>query len=62
MEIYEKFGVKEYWILFPENACIDAFTLVDGKYKIFIASDIGNGKVNSKLLGGLDVQPGKIFG
>jgi Uma2 family endonuclease len=59
--IYEKFGVKEYWIVFPENACIEVFALVDGKYEIYTASDVGVGKVKSKLLDGLEVLPGRIF-
>jgi Uma2 family endonuclease len=59
--LYEKFGVKEYWVVFPENACIEVFTLVDGKFEIHSASDIGDEKVVSKLLPGLEIDAKAFF-
>jgi Uma2 family endonuclease len=31
-ELYEKFGVKEYWIIHPEEQTLLVNKLVDGKY------------------------------
>lgn len=32
-ELYEKFGVKEYWIVDPESKRSIGYTLVNGRYK-----------------------------
>jgi len=31
-EIYEKYGVKEYWLIDPRSRTIDVFHLINGKY------------------------------
>ena len=31
---YEKFGVKEYWIIDPKGESIDAYLLKDGKFEL----------------------------
>ena len=33
-DLYEKCGVKEYWIVDPENRSIEVYLLQDGKYKL----------------------------
>jgi len=33
-DIYEKYGVKEYWIVDPANFEIDVYLLKDGKYRL----------------------------
>lgn len=33
-QLYEKFGVKEYWIIDPINKVIEQYVLNDGKYKL----------------------------
>jgi Uma2 family endonuclease len=33
--VYEEFGVKEYWVVFPGEKAINIFTLNEGKYKLF---------------------------
>jgi Uma2 family endonuclease len=45
--LYEKFGVKEYWIVNPENKEVIGFELMQGKYTEFSKA---TGKLNSKLL------------
>jgi Uma2 family endonuclease len=54
-ELYEKFGVKEYWIIDPANKVIEIFTLKETKYILhaFIAEE---GKVASALLQGFEVN------
>jgi Uma2 family endonuclease len=32
-ELYESHGVREYWVIHPENQDLLIYTLVDGKYK-----------------------------
>ncbi|PKQ69791.1 Uma2 family endonuclease [Raineya orbicola] len=59
-DLYEQFGVKEYWIVEPANKVIEIFTLQNGKYILhqFIAEQ---GKVQSKLLQGFEVDLKDIF-
>jgi Uma2 family endonuclease len=54
-DLYERFGVKEYWIIDPANKVIEIFTLQESKYVLhaFIAEE---GKVSSALLQGFEVS------
>ena len=53
--IYEKYGVKEYWIVFPEYDTIEVFTLENGTYKMFSRGTDAE-LVKSNLLAGLEVK------
>ncbi|WP_448529711.1 Uma2 family endonuclease [Raineya sp.] len=59
-DLYEQFGVKEYWIVEPANKVIEIFTLQNGKYILhqFVAEQ---GKIQSKLLQGFEVDLKDIF-
>jgi len=48
--IYEKFGVKEFWIVDIANQVIELFLLENGKYELFSYAN-EKGKINSKILG-----------
>ncbi len=54
-EIYQKYGVKEYWIVFPEYDTIEVFSLENGNYKLFSRGTDAE-IVKSKLLPGLEVK------
>ena len=59
--IYEKFGVKEYWIVYPEEKAIEVWALSDeGKYELFNVAE-GEGKVRSKVLEGFEVDLKEVF-
>ena len=59
-ELYEEYGVKEYWIVFPETKSVMVFQLVNGKY---IASrpftEIE--KIMSRLFPELEVNLAEVF-
>lgn len=59
-ELYERFGVKEYWIIEPANKVIQIFTLQENKYMLhaFVAEE---GKVTSTLLNGFEVNISEII-
>ncbi len=60
-EIYEKFGVKEYWIVYPEERAVEVWVLNDeGKYKLFSVAE-EEGKVKSKVLEGLEIDLKEVF-
>lgn len=58
--VYEKSGVKEYWIVDPMEKTIEVYENINGEFKLF---NQGQGKeiVKSKLLEGFSVELEKIF-
>jgi Uma2 family endonuclease len=54
-EIYERFQIKEYWIVDPGNRTVEVFFLENGKYRLFAFAG-GSGKVQSKILEGFEVD------
>lgn len=58
--VYERTGVKEYWIVDPMEKSIEVYENVNGEFKIY-SQAIEKGKVNSKLLEGFGVELEKVF-
>ncbi len=59
--IYERFGVKEYWIVNPFNRSIDVYVLNDkGKYELYSSAE-NKGKVKSKVLDGFILDLKEVF-
>ena len=59
-EVYGKYGVKEYWIIFPDEKVIEVFTLEKGEYTEFCKSK-KEGIVKSKILEGLEIDSKDVF-
>ncbi|KQS33729.1 Uma2 family endonuclease [Dyadobacter sp. Leaf189] len=59
-EIYERYGVKEYWIVFPEKALIEVYTLHLGKYLLH-GSFSGEQLIQTPVFPDFDSQPKAIF-
>ena len=59
--IYERFGVKEYWIIYPDERAVEVWVLSDkGKYEFFSVAE-GEGRVKSKVLEGLEIDLKEVF-
>lgn len=58
--IYQRHGVKEFWLVFPEEKAIEVMILKDGVFSEF-ASAKEEGKVTSKVLPGLEVDLMVVF-
>ena len=58
--VYEKSGVKEYWIVDPMEKSIEVYENVNGEFKIF-GQAMEKGRVNSKLLEEFGVELEKVF-
>ncbi|MGE5482204.1 MAG: Uma2 family endonuclease [Bacteroidota bacterium] len=58
--VYEKHGVREYWIVDPEDNSIQVYVLQDGKLKLHQEA-IGEGRVQSQVLAGFSVDVRNIF-
>jgi Uma2 family endonuclease len=59
--IYEKFGVKEYWMVDPEMKSVDQFTLSEGGKFLLSVSVAEQGVVKSGVLDGFEVTLEDIF-
>ncbi len=59
-KIYERYGVKEYWIVDPEDKSVQVFILKDGKF-ILDQETEGAGEVSSRILSGFTVRLISIF-
>jgi len=60
-DIYEKHGVKEYWIVYPEERAVEVWVLNDeSKYELFSVAE-SEGKVKSKVLQELEVDLKEVF-
>ncbi|WP_374756091.1 Uma2 family endonuclease [Dyadobacter frigoris] len=59
-QLYEKFGVKEYWIVLPEYDTIEIYFLKDGYFKLF-SNASGSQVIESRILAGLHFQADFLF-
>lgn len=59
-EIYRKYGVKEYWLIFPEERAVEILTLEKDEYLEFCKTK-KTGIVKSKVLEGLEINSQEVF-
>ncbi|WP_421829347.1 Uma2 family endonuclease [Larkinella sp.] len=60
-DLYERFGVPEYWLVDPANQEIEIYALEDGRYKVFSAASVVEGELVSKTLAGFRVDLKRLF-
>jgi Uma2 family endonuclease len=59
-QVYEFYGVKEYWIVDPQDESVEIYARRDKKFEVH--SQAGNhGSVNSAYLAGLQVHLADLF-
>ncbi len=60
-EIYESFGVKEYWLVYPDEMAIEVWALGEGgRYELYSFAE-KEGKVKSRVLKGFEVDLKEVF-
>ena len=59
-EVYRKYGVKEYWLVFPDEKGIEVLTLEKQGYLEFCKAR-KKGMVKSKMLEGFEVDLKEVF-
>ncbi|MFA1819615.1 Uma2 family endonuclease [Virgibacillus oceani] len=60
-QLYEKAGVKEYWLVDPVNDSVEKHVLIDGHYE-FQGVLTKNDSVSTHVLSGLELDLEQIFG
>ncbi len=58
--IYEKYGVKEYWIVDPMDKSIEVYNNEDAKFCLSDKKE-RKGEIKSKILSGLKIEALKVF-
>lgn len=59
-DIYEQFGIQEYWLVDPGNKTIEVYTLQNNHYALFLFADAEE-SVKSALLSELEIPLTRIF-
>ncbi len=60
-EVYEEAGVREYWVVSPQDNTFVVYTLVNGKYepsRLMVAGDV----ITSSVLDGFSLDLTELFG
>jgi len=57
---YERYGVKEYWIIDPANEAVEIYVLHNGAYRLQLIEN-HEGVITSSLLPGLVIPLSQIF-
>ncbi|WPM32981.1 Uma2 family endonuclease [Hydrogenobacter sp. T-2] len=61
MKLYERHGVREYWLVFPLEKTIMVYELTEKGYELFsFATE--KGKVKSKVLEDFELEVEEVFG
>ena len=60
-KIYERNGVKEYWLVYPEYEEIEIFELKNGLYELFSTATKTEGELQSAILKDLKLDLKEIF-
>ncbi|MBI3754108.1 MAG: Uma2 family endonuclease [Deltaproteobacteria bacterium] len=58
--IYEQYGVREYWFVFPQEKVIEVLTLENNIYREFCKAK-KTGGVKSKIIDGMTVELKDVF-
>ncbi len=62
--IYERFGVKEFWLVYPDMKCVEVLTLdKEGRYQLHDEGCLEGGKefVSSKIIKGFRLGLREVF-
>lgn len=59
-DVYERYGVAEYWMVDPKARSVEVYTLARGEYALF-GQYTGDEIVMSKLLDGLQIKASGLF-
>jgi len=60
-DLYEQYGVKEYWIIDPEAQTVEVLHLENGRYQLVMRCTAGQ-KAASRLLPGFELSVTSLFG
>ncbi len=59
-EVYERFAVKEYWIVDPQWQTVEVHCMENDRYRLYSFAE-RKGKIKSSVLTGLNLDVSRIF-
>ena len=59
--LYERMGVGEYWLIDPQYAAIEIYSIKKERYELYSAATILEGKPKTALFEGLTIDLSNIF-
>lgn len=59
-DLYEQYGIKEYWIVDPEAESVDVLALANDRFELAMRGAAG-GTVSSRLLNGFAIPVDSLF-
>lgn len=59
--LYRRFGIREYWLVDPQEELIEIFALTEGRYDLLSAASPDEGQLVSGVLPGLTVGVADLF-
>jgi Uma2 family endonuclease len=59
-DLYEEAGVKEYWVVFPEEQVVQIYELINGRFQSKKPLANGN-KITTPILEGFELEVDEIF-
>jgi len=59
-DLYEQYGIREYWLIDPEAETVEVLHLENGRYQLLMRSTPGQ-TAASKLLPGFEIQVAALF-
>ncbi len=59
--LYERFGVQEYWLVDPQNEEIEIYALRQNRYELLSAASVIEGTLTSAVLAGLVIDMQTLF-
>ena len=57
---YEKYGVREYWLVDPQNKSVEVYALMEERYKL-VSYVVETGVVKSSVLEGFELNIEPVF-
>lgn len=59
-EIYQQYGVQEYWVVVPEIRLVEVLALNNGTYTVH-STAVETGPLHSRLLAGFSIEAGELW-
>lgn len=60
-QLYERFGVPEYWLIDPADAYIEIYSLQNARYELLSAASLIEGELTSGVLSGFFLDLPALF-